>query len=723
MNCFNLDYCLLNVNLNRKFFLKQNRASSTKMTESADLKTDSEKMVISSPLERSFQKLNELTFLKDTITNNFKNVEDKINDHFESLKTTIELRKTSLIIELKKMLNEIQGNSSQDNTKNIDKLDEIKKLKNFLNNEKLEFLVEKYFGKDDPTMQDLSSIIKSHGKLIRSNSSDFIDETRIFNNNQIDCKLEGSGLKQCYVNERSKFILKFLNRDNSHIPKSNVMFLDIFIITSGETTTAAKSNFQTSRLTSNDKTGLKMRLSTSASSQSNTLKSDLTRRCKCDCTLECIGEGVYAINYKLDKRGIYLLNILVNKEHVGDSPYKLKCLENSVKTPLNELSSSNRIKRVSKTQSSYNISSTNGKEVGIPNSVTNLDLKQIKPKVSESVPRTTSMSNIYNNNKLKKASLISSSSKINQSGFNFSSSTSSSRSSMINKTDDDLLINGMLPLTDLIVDVNNNQIEPGQIDPDTSKICKEDDFLFQIGSRGRNNAEFLNPQAVCATNDFIYISDSNNQKVDVFAHNGEFKFSLAGNLHSTSKIIRRPIGIDSTFEKKILVVDYEFKCVNAFEENGKFLGKMCQGKLLGPKGICVNKHDNNQIVVADSKANCVCIFDSEGRFLNKFGNLGNKNENFAGPQYVACLSNGDICITDFYNHCIKVFDSQGNFRYSFGTNGLNEGQFNGPTGITADVKDNIIVVDWGNSRIQVSFDSSSCFSSLWNLSFIYLIGI
>ena len=47
--------------------------------------------------------------------------------------------------------------------------------------------------------------------------------------------------------------------------------------------------------------------------------------------------------------------------------------------------------------------------------------------------------------------------------------------------------------------------------------------------KGRNNAEFLNPQAVCATNDFIYISDSNNQKVDVFAHNGEFKFSLGGN--------------------------------------------------------------------------------------------------------------------------------------------------------------------------------------------------
>jgi tripartite motif-containing protein 2/3 len=200
----------------------------------------------------------------------------------------------------------------------------------------------------------------------------------------------------------------------------------------------------------------------------------------------------------------------------------------------------------------------------------------------------------------------------------------------------------------------------------------------------------------------------------VFAHNGEFKFSLGGNLQSTAKILRRPIGIDSTSDNRILVVDYEFKCVNVFEENGKFLSKICQGKLLGPKGICVNRHDNNQIIIADSKSNCVCIFDCEGKFLNRFGNLGNKNENFAGPQYVACLKNGDIAITDFYNHCIKIFDCQGQFRFSFGSNGLNQGQFNGPTGITTDKDDNIIVVDWGNSRIQVI---SFCISSFHKISF------
>lgn len=238
---------------------------------------------------------------------------------------------------------------------------------------------------------------------------------------------------------------------------------------------------------------------------------------------------------------------------------------------------------------------------------------------------------------------------------------------------------------------------------------KEDDFLFQIGRHGRNQSEFLNPQAVCATNDYIFVTDSNNQKVEAFAHNGEYKFSLGwSSVNSRPNQLRRPIGIDSKSDGKILVVDYELKCVNVYEENGCFLNRICNhttpaSRLLGPKGISINKVYHDQIVIADSKANAVYIFDSEGRFVSKFGNLGPKNENFAGPQYVSCNSVGDIVVTDFYNHCIKVFDCTGKFKFSFGTKGADQGQFSGPTGVATDARDNIIVVDWGNSRIQVIY--------------------
>lgn len=152
-----------------------------------------------------------------------------------------------------------------------------------------------------------------------------------------------------------------------------------------------------------------------------------------------------------------------------------------------------------------------------------------------------------------------------------------------------------------------------------------------------------------------------------------------------------------------------------FEESGRFVAKICANRLLGPKGIAINKAHHNQIVIADSKANSVCVFDAEGKFLQRFGNLGSKNENFAGPQYLSCTSCGDIVVTDFYNHCIKVFDCEGKFKFSFGSNGSEQGQFNGPTGVTTDLNDNIIVVDWGNSRIQVKNILKIClfYSQSW----------
>lgn len=229
--------------------------------------------------------------------------------------------------------------------------------------------------------------------------------------------------------------------------------------------------------------------------------------------------------------------------------------------------------------------------------------------------------------------------------------------------------------------------------------------LLKIGSHGRGIREFLNPQSVCLGTELIYITDSSNQKIEAFNYNGDYQMSLGHNARPGDRVIRRPIGIAQTKiddSEKILASDYENKCINVFEANtGRFLSKICQNKLIGPKGICINNH--GQLIIADAKGNSIFIYDLRGKLLKKFGTLGKKNENFSGPQYVCCMSNDDIIISDFYNHCIKVFDLNGQFKLCFGSNGTKEGQFNGPTGLAVDNLDNIISVDWGNSRVQVKY--------------------
>jgi DNA-binding beta-propeller fold protein YncE len=370
---------------------------------------------------------------------------------------------------------------------------------------------------------------------------------------------------------------------------------------------------------------------------------------------------------------IYQLNILVNKNHVGQSPYLIKCLERTKSSFINS-------KITSAPQHIFDFK---------PNATEN----QTKMRTSKSLHFNRSRMDTSSpippeNNEVKHSLLCPSHS---SSRLNAKSKITKSHSS-----NDSLL-------SDCSFTTRNKSVPSRESNNANNSSINhvQDDFLFQIGKHGRGKAEFMNPQAVCATHNRIYISDSNNQKIDVFSLNGEYKSSFDTN--AGVKIMRRPVGIDWHSNGNILVVDYEYKCVNVFSEMGKFVGRICQNKLLGPKGICINRANRNQIIIADSKANSIFVFDADGRFLHKFGQLGYKNENFSGPQYVACMSNGDIVVTDFYNHCIKIFDANGKFKLSFGSNGSNNGQFNGPTGLVTDKNDNIIVVDWGNSRIQVSF--------------------
>ncbi|XP_032390839.1 tripartite motif-containing protein 2 isoform X2 [Etheostoma spectabile] len=241
----------------------------------------------------------------------------------------------------------------------------------------------------------------------------------------------------------------------------------------------------------------------------------------------------------------------------------------------------------------------------------------------------------------------------------------------------------------------------------------EDDLIFRIGTKGRNKGEFTNLQGVAAsTVGKVLIADSNNQCVQIFSNEGEFK-SRFGVRGRTPGQLQRPTGVAIHPNGDIIIADYDNKWVSIFSSEGKFKNKIGSGKLMGPKGVSVDR--NGHIIVVDNKACCVFIFQINGKLVTKFGNRGNGDRQFAGPHFAAVNNNNEIIVTDFHNHSVKVFNTEGEFLLKFGSNGEGNGQFNAPTGVAVDVNGNIIVADWGNSRIQV-FDGSGSFLSYINTS-------
>ncbi|XP_041128077.1 tripartite motif-containing protein 3-like isoform X1 [Polyodon spathula] len=259
----------------------------------------------------------------------------------------------------------------------------------------------------------------------------------------------------------------------------------------------------------------------------------------------------------------------------------------------------------------------------------------------------------------------------------------------------------------------------------------EDDMIYRVGTRGREKGEFTNLQGISASgNGRIVVADSNNQCIQVFSNDGQFKLRFGVRGRSPGQL-QRPTGVTVDMNGDIIVADYDNRWVSIFSSDGKFKNKIGAGRLMGPKGVAVDR--NGHIIAVDNKACCVFIFQSNGKLVTKFGARGTSDRQFAekcganvaleqklsksgpmfSPHFVAVNNKNEIVVTDFHNHSVKVYGADGEFLFKFGSHGEGNGQFNAPTGVAVDANGNIIVADWGNSRIQV-FDSAGSFLSYIN---------
>ncbi|MEQ2214857.1 hypothetical protein XENOCAPTIV_022121, partial [Xenoophorus captivus] len=198
----------------------------------------------------------------------------------------------------------------------------------------------------------------------------------------------------------------------------------------------------------------------------------------------------------------------------------------------------------------------------------------------------------------------------------------------------------------------------------------EDELIYRnclpSGSRGREKGEFTNLQGISASsNGRVVVADSNNQCIQVFSNDGQFKMRFGVRGRSPGQL-QRPTGVTVDMNGDIVVADYDNRWVSIFSSDGKFkvlstLGPLsrleglltlasiaalsAQGgpseeavgsgvqsgrRLMGPKGVAVDK--NGHIITVDNKACCVFIFQSNGKLVTKFGGRGTSDRQFAGEE-------------------------------------------------------------------------------------------
>jgi sugar lactone lactonase YvrE len=216
------------------------------------------------------------------------------------------------------------------------------------------------------------------------------------------------------------------------------------------------------------------------------------------------------------------------------------------------------------------------------------------------------------------------------------------------------------------------------------------------------------PWGIAADDEFVYVADTWNYRIQKFTHDGEL--------------------------------------VGIFGQNGSPLDETDPGLGLfyGPRDIALI--DDSRMAITDTGNHRIQVMDKEGNFLDTVGSLGNQPGQFNEPVGLATGANGNLYLVDTWNGRVQelspdifpvsewqvngwysqsidnkpyiaadsqnriyvtdpegfrvlIFDAFGNYLGRFGTYGTEANQFALPVGIAIDGQDNVYVVDAHNNRV------------------------
>ncbi|MCK5529357.1 MAG: NHL repeat-containing protein, partial [Kiritimatiellae bacterium] len=225
------------------------------------------------------------------------------------------------------------------------------------------------------------------------------------------------------------------------------------------------------------------------------------------------------------------------------------------------------------------------------------------------------------------------------------------------------------------------------------------------GTAGSAAGQMSYPEAVAAWSDFVYVADTQNDRIQVWNRDMSTNLFVTGSFGSGSNELSWPQGlvVNEATEQLIVsdtknnrVVVYDINAVSGELTLSFIFGVSGSGLLNLPRGVALDSSGN--IYVADKGRNRVAVFDAAGVYLRQIFVS-------AQPSSVALDSVGKIYVALSTLNRIDIYDNAGAYIETLGSAGAAAGQFSLPEDVKIGRGDRVYVVDKSNHRIQL-FDSS-----------------
>ncbi len=186
----------------------------------------------------------------------------------------------------------------------------------------------------------------------------------------------------------------------------------------------------------------------------------------------------------------------------------------------------------------------------------------------------------------------------------------------------------------------------------------------------------------------MYGGDPEGKRIQKFDQNGNFLISWNSpgmqytmNMHG---IVYNP------YNSYIYVSNTPNDKMEVFDVNGTFLFEFGYGVLYNPTKAAVNPGNGNIFIVDSDR---IMKFSSDGIYLTEWGSYGSGNGQFKFD-YMSGIyvdDNGYVYVADTHNYRIQIFDSNGNFVLTLGGS-------NRPSGIVVDSNGYIYSLERGGRQ-------------------------
>lgn len=200
----------------------------------------------------------------------------------------------------------------------------------------------------------------------------------------------------------------------------------------------------------------------------------------------------------------------------------------------------------------------------------------------------------------------------------------------------------------VVADQQNNRIQVFSMEGVLSKV---------VSCKGRSAGDLKNPTGVAVDEEGqLLVTDQQNHRIVVFNSDGVY-CNQFGSLGTKDGEFNNPSYITVSQDGEIFVTDTSNHRVQIFDPTGKFQRKFGRpgtgdGELHYPSGITV---DSSGYIFVSDRTNRVQVFNSHLRFVTKFGGKLSGDGQLSGPLGIDYTPEGRVTVTDAGNNSVKVF--------------------------------------------------------------------